>query len=88
MVTKHCIPHMKGDNCHILTMSPPVTLHPSYFEGHTGYTLSKMGMSLCAYVNASEITKGFSAEFASQGIASNTLWPKTSISTAAVKNKR
>jgi citronellol/citronellal dehydrogenase len=35
-------------------------------------------MTLCAL--------GFAAEFADDGIASNTLWPRTLIATAAVQN--
>src|SRR5262249_45487215 len=40
--------------------------------------LSKYGMSMC--------TLGMSAEFASDGIAVNSLWPKTLIATAAIKH--
>jgi NAD(P)-dependent dehydrogenase (short-subunit alcohol dehydrogenase family) len=40
--------------------------------------LAKYGMTLAAL--------GFAAELASDGIASNTLWPRTIIATAAVRN--
>ena len=40
--------------------------------------MAKFGMSLCVL--------GMSAEFTSQGIAVNALWPKTVIATAAVQN--
>jgi citronellol/citronellal dehydrogenase len=42
------------------------------------YTIAKYGMTLCAL--------GFAAEFADAGIASNALWPRTLIATAAVQN--
>ena len=40
--------------------------------------MSKYGMSLC--------TLGFAGEFAPTGIAANSLWPRTTIGTAAVRN--
>jgi len=45
---------------------------------HIAYTIAKYGMSLCAL--------GFAAEFREAGIASNALWPRTLIATAAVQN--
>lgn len=44
----------------------------------TEYTISKYGMSMC--------TLGLAAELASVGIAANSLWPRTTIATAAVSN--
>src|SRR4051794_18138811 len=79
VVTKSCVPHLKrADNPHILTLSPPISLEPRWLGPHIGYTIAKYGMSLCAL--------GFAAEFADDGIASNALWPKTLIATAAVQN--
>jgi citronellol/citronellal dehydrogenase len=79
LCSKLCLPLLaKGDNPHILTLSPPLQLRPEWFAGHLAYTLSKYGMSLC--------TLGLAAELASVGIAANSLWPKTMIATAAVKN--
>ena len=79
MVSKACVPHLKqSDNAHVLTLSPPISLDPKWLGGHIGYTLAKYGMSLCAL--------GFAAEFADAGIASNALWPRTLIATAAVQN--
>lgn len=73
-----CIAHLaKSDNPHILTLSPPLNLNPKWFKDHVAYTLSKYGMSMC--------TLGMSAEFAAQGIAVNSLWPRTTIATAAVE---
>src|SRR4051795_10704335 len=79
VVSKACIPHLReSDNAHILTLSPPISLEPRWLGPHIGYTLAKYGMSLCAL--------GFAEEFREAGIASNALWPKTLIATAAVQN--
>jgi citronellol/citronellal dehydrogenase len=56
----------------------PVSLEPRWLGPHVGYTIAKYGMTLCAL--------GFAAEFAQDGIASNALWPRTLIATAAVLN--
>lgn len=73
-----CIPYLlKAPNAHILTLSPPLNLNPKWFKGHVAYTIAKYGMSMC--------TLGMSAEFAEQGIGVNSLWPKTTIATAAVE---
>lgn len=78
-VTKACIPHLKkSSNAHILTLSPPVNLNPKWFKNHIAYTLSKYNMSMMAM--------GWAAELKSYTIASNALWPKTTIDTAAVRN--
>jgi citronellol/citronellal dehydrogenase len=79
VVSRACIPHLeRGDNPHILTLSPPIGLEPRWLGPHIGYTLAKYGMSLCAL--------GFAAELRERGIASNALWPRTLIATAAVQN--
>jgi citronellol/citronellal dehydrogenase len=79
VVSRACIPHLKlAGNPHILTLSPPVSLEPRWLGPHVGYTIAKYGMTLCAL--------GFAAEFAADGIASNALWPRTLIATAAVQN--
>ena len=77
-VSQACIPHMKGRaNPHILTLSPPVRLEPKWLRP-TPYMMAKYGMSLCAL--------GIAEELKDAGIASNTLWPRTMIATAAVQN--
>jgi citronellol/citronellal dehydrogenase len=77
-VSRACIPHMKGrQNAHILTLSPPVRLEPEWLKP-TAYMMAKFGMTLCAL--------GIAEEFRADGIASNTLWPRTMIATAAVQN--
>jgi citronellol/citronellal dehydrogenase len=79
LVTKHCIPHLKkSSNAHILTLSPPLNLNPKWFGPHVAYTISKYNMSMLAI--------GWAEEFKKDGIASNALWPRTTIATAAVKN--
>jgi citronellol/citronellal dehydrogenase len=73
-----CIPYLlKSANPHILTLSPPLNLNPKWFRDHVAYTMAKYGMSMC--------TLGMSAEFAAQGVAVNSLWPRTTIATAAVE---
>lgn len=78
LVTKHCVPFLKkGNNPHILTLSPPLNLDPRWIEPYIGYTISKYSMSM--------MTMGWALEFKGK-IAANSLWPVTTIATAAVKN--
>jgi NAD(P)-dependent dehydrogenase (short-subunit alcohol dehydrogenase family) len=77
-VSQACIPHMKGrENPHILTLSPPVLLGKEWLKP-TAYMMAKFGMTLCAL--------GIAEELREDGIASNTLWPRTLVATAAVQN--
>ena len=79
VLTQLAMPHLlKADNPHVLNISPPLSLKPKWFAGHTAYTLSKFAMSMWVL--------GLSAEFAAKGVAFNALWPKTAIATAAVRN--
>lgn len=79
LCSRLCIPHMlDSENPHILTLSPPLNMHAKWFKNNLAYTISKYGMSMC--------TLGMSAEFRKQGIAVNSLWPKTLIATAAIAN--
>ena len=78
-VSRACIPHLRGrENPHILTLSPPLSLEERWLGPHIGYTLAKYGMSLVAL--------GLAAELRDDGIASNALWPRTLVATAAVQN--
>lgn len=78
-VTRACIPHLKrSSNAHILTLSPPISLDPKWFSKHIAYTLTKYNMSMMAI--------GWAAELKKYNIASNALWPRTTIATAAVQN--
>jgi NAD(P)-dependent dehydrogenase (short-subunit alcohol dehydrogenase family) len=79
LVVKHCIPYLKkGNNPHILTLSPPINLNPKWLGGHIAYTITKYSMSMMAL--------GWAAELKGAGVASNALWPRTTIDTAAVRN--
>jgi NAD(P)-dependent dehydrogenase (short-subunit alcohol dehydrogenase family) len=79
LLSRACVPHLrKSGEGQILTLSPPLNMSPYWLGLHTGYTLSKYGMSL--------LTMGFAAEFAGDGITANCLWPRTTILTAAVVN--
>ena len=79
LVVKNCIPWLKkGTNAHILTLSPPVNIEPKWLGPHVAYTITKYNMSMMAL--------GWAAEFKNAGIASNALWPRTTIDTAAVRN--
>jgi citronellol/citronellal dehydrogenase len=78
-LTRAALPYLEAAaNPHVLTLSPPLNLDQKWFGHALAYTLSKYGMSMC--------TLGFAAEFADQGIAANSLWPRTTIATAAVRN--
>ena len=48
-----------------------------WFRDHIAYTMAKYGMSMC--------TLGMAAEFRPHGIAVNSLWPRTTIATAAIE---
>ncbi|ORX01417.1 SDR family oxidoreductase [Mycolicibacillus trivialis] len=77
-VSQACIPHLRGrENPHILTLSPPIRLESQWLKP-TAYMMAKFGMTLCAL--------GIAEELRADGIASNTLWPRTMVATAAVQN--
>jgi citronellol/citronellal dehydrogenase len=79
MVSKYAIPHLaKAANPHILMIAPPLDLKEKWFAPHTAYSLAKFGMSLVAL--------GLAGELREKGIAVNTLWPRTTIATAAIEN--
>ncbi|MBA3858302.1 MAG: short chain dehydrogenase, partial [Cyanobacteria bacterium PR.3.49] len=76
----HAIAYLrKAENPHILTMSPPLSQMSGKWLGpQLAYAMSKYGMSM--------VTMGLSTELAADGIAANSLWPKTLIDTAAVRH--
>jgi citronellol/citronellal dehydrogenase len=79
LVSKACVPHLKrAENPHILTLSPPIGLDLRWLAPMVGYTIAKYGMTLVAL--------GFAAQYKDEGIASNALWPRTLVATAAVQN--
>ena len=72
-----CIPHLsQAENPHILNLSPPLNMQSKWFKNHVAYTMSKYGMSMC--------TLGMAEELKAQKIAVNSLWPRTTIATAAI----
>ncbi|RYD99556.1 MAG: NAD(P)-dependent oxidoreductase [Sphingobacteriales bacterium] len=79
LVGKACLPYLKrAVSGHILTLSPPINLDPKWFGQHAAYTIAKYGMTMLAL--------GWAEELADYNVASNTLWPRTTIDTAAVRN--
>jgi len=73
-----CLPHLlRAENPHILCISPPLHFDDHWWGAHLPYTLAKYGMTLCA--------RGWAEEFRSAGVGANTLWPRTTISTAATR---
>ena len=79
LLSQQCIPHLKkSENAHILTLSPPLNISRKWFGMTLAYTTAKYGMSLVAHGLAEELKK--------DQIASNCLWPRTSLDTAAVRN--
>ena len=79
LLARTAIPHLeRSDNPHILTLSPPLDLRPKWAGRYLAYTMAKYGMSL--------VTLGLAEELAPVGIAVNSLWPRTTIATAAVAN--
>ena len=79
LLSQKCHPHLvKAANPHIVNIAPPLDMSARWFKHHTAYTMAKYGMSMC--------TLGMAEEFRKNGIAVNSLWPMTSIDTAAVRN--
>ncbi|MCE1178403.1 MAG: NAD(P)-dependent oxidoreductase [Micrococcales bacterium] len=79
LLAKTALPHLReSDHAHVLTLSPPINLRPEWAGRHLGYTIAKYGMSL--------VTLGLAEELRADGIAANSLWPRTTIATAAVAN--
>lgn len=79
LVTKNCLPYLlRSGHAHVLTLSPPVNLNPKWLGAHIAYTMSKYNMTMMAL--------GWAEEFKGAPVASNSLWPRTTIDTAAVRN--
>jgi citronellol/citronellal dehydrogenase len=80
--TQACLPELvrsaeAGRNPHVLNMSPPLNMREHWFKDHVAYTMAKYGMSEC--------TLGHAGELRPHGIAVNSLWPRTPITTAALQ---
>lgn len=80
LCAKYAIPLLKqAKHPHILNDSPPLALIDQYFGNMgSGYVGAKILMSIW--------TKTLSKELKPYGIAVNSIWPTTAISTAAIKN--
>ena len=79
LTSKYCLPYLlRADNPHILNIAPPLNIEEEFFAPHLAYTTAKYGVSMCVL--------GMAAEFKTQGVAVNALWPRTTIATAAVNN--
>lgn len=78
-VTQKCLPYLlEAKNPHVLNISPPLDYAPRHFAPYPAYALAKYSMSIYAMAMA--------AEFRSRKVAFNTLWPRSTIATAAVRN--
>lgn len=76
-VSQACLPWLlKSDHARILNLGPPLDMQEKWFAPHLAYTMSKMGMSMC--------TLGLAGEFRGR-VGVNSLWPRTTIATAAVE---
>jgi citronellol/citronellal dehydrogenase len=62
---------------HIISLSPPLNLSSRWIAPHAPYTLSKYGMTL--------LSLGMAGEFGRDRISVSTLWPRTTIATAAIE---
>ena len=79
LLSKAAIPHLeRSAHAHVLTLSPPLDLRPKWAGAYLAYTMAKYAMSL--------VTLGLAEELRDVGIAANSLWPRTTIATAAVAN--
>ncbi|TLW94855.1 NAD(P)-dependent oxidoreductase [Saccharomonospora piscinae] len=80
LLSRTAIPHLRRSaNPHVLTLSPPIRLEEKWFTGgHLAYSIAKYSMSL--------VTVGLAAELRADGVAVNSLWPRTTIDTAAIRN--
>ncbi|WP_435101940.1 SDR family oxidoreductase [Arhodomonas sp. AD133] len=79
LCSQKCLPHLfNAPNPHVLSLAPPLDMHPRWFRDHPAYTIAKYGMSMCML--------GMAEEFRDRGVAFNALWPRTLLKTAAVDN--
>ncbi|WP_034460763.1 MULTISPECIES: NAD(P)-dependent oxidoreductase [unclassified Afipia] len=72
------VPHLRASkNPHVLTLSPPISQGAKWYGAFAAYAISKYGMTMS--------TLGVAEEFRPDGIAANSLWPRTMIATDAVR---
>ncbi|MFC8044073.1 SDR family oxidoreductase [Nocardia sp. NPDC057353] len=84
LLSKLAIPALRksaatGRDPQVLTLSPPLNLDPRWAGSCLAYTIAKYGMSLT--------TLGLAEELRGDGIGVNSLWPRTTIGTAAIRNR-
>lgn len=78
LVTRYCLTHLlRADNPHVLNLSPPLPIETALLGTYPAYSQTKFSMSFFAAAMAHE--------YREQGIAFNTLWPQTTIATAAIE---
>tara|TARA_Y100000389_G_scaffold36318_1_gene30913 strand:- start:4628 stop:5536 length:909 start_codon:yes stop_codon:yes gene_type:complete len=78
-VGQACLKHIPENvPAHMLVIAPPLTMldEPQWWTPHFYYSMSKFNMTLMA--------RNWSQEFPNIGV--NTLWPRTTIDTAPVRN--
>ncbi|OWU78224.1 NAD(P)-dependent oxidoreductase [Phaeobacter sp. 22II1-1F12B] len=77
-VTKAALPYLtKSEHAHVLSLSPPINLDRKWLGSYIPYTTTKYAMTL--------LSLGMAEEFRDRRIGVNTLWPRTTIATAAVE---
>ena len=79
LFTQACLPHLlKHRVSDVITISPPLNLSTKEFGKCPAYTISKYNMSM--------VTLALSQAHKGDGLRANSLWPKTTVATAAVKH--
>lgn len=79
MLTRAALPHLAvSASPRVLSLSPPLNPSARWLGAHTGYSLAKFGMTMA--------TLGLNEDLVAMGGAATTLWPRTTIATAAVRN--
>ena len=79
LFTQACLPHLlKNKQSDVITISPPLNLTTKEFGKCPAYTISKYNMSM--------VTLALSQAHKRDGLRANSLWPKTTVATSAVKH--
>lgn len=80
VTAKAALPFLKQSaNPHILSLSPPLNFADHWLKPYIPYTVTKYAMTI--------LSLGLAEELRADGVAVNTLWPKTTIATAAVEHE-
>lgn len=79
LFTQACLPHLiVHRTSDVITISPPLNLKTNEFGKCPAYAISKYSMSM--------VTLSLSQSHQQDGLRANSLWPKTTVATAAVKH--